>query len=72
MKKVSESLATIRDAAGGARVLVLVIPSWWNLVEADRLALLTKVKLDPADYRNGLAQQRTAFSIHVGGRNFRK
>ena len=64
MKKVSESLTAIRDAAGGARVLVLVIPSWWNLVEADRLALLTKVKLDPADYRNGLAQQRMLSVCH--------
>jgi hypothetical protein len=58
MTKVGESLGAIRDAAGDARVLVLVIPSWWHLVEEERLALLRKVKLDPADYRNGLAQQR--------------
>jgi hypothetical protein len=58
MEKVSESLGALRDAARGARVLVLVLPSWWHLVEADRVALLQKVKLDPADYRTGLAQQR--------------
>src|SRR5262245_56187986 len=64
MKKVSESLSAIRDAAGNARVLVLVIPSWWHLVEADRLALLAKVKLDPADYRVGLTQQRMLSVCH--------
>ncbi|HEX5010583.1 MAG TPA: hypothetical protein VFY71_09285 [Planctomycetota bacterium] len=64
MKKVSESLSAIRDAAGRAPVLVLVLPSWWHLVEADRLALLQKVQLDPADYRAGLTQQRMLSVCH--------
>jgi GDSL-like Lipase/Acylhydrolase family len=58
LARVGESLGAIRDAAGDARVLVLVIPTWWHLVEADRLELLRKVKLEPADYRTGLAQFR--------------
>src|SRR5262245_31183211 len=64
MAKVGESLAAIRAAAGDARVLVLVLPTWWHLVEDDRLALLRKVKLDPAEYRNGLAQQRMLSVCH--------
>src|SRR5262245_10381601 len=64
MQKVSESLGAIREAAGRAPVLVLVLPSWWHLVDADRLALLQKVQLKPEDYRLGLTQQRMLSVCH--------
>ncbi|HEX5010582.1 MAG TPA: SGNH/GDSL hydrolase family protein [Planctomycetota bacterium] len=58
LDKVRESLSAMRATAGRAPVLVVLMPSWWHVSEPDRMALLKKVRLDPAEYRLGLTQQR--------------
>ncbi|HZL99855.1 MAG TPA: GDSL-type esterase/lipase family protein, partial [Planctomycetota bacterium] len=55
LARTADSLRAIVAEAGAARVLVVVLPSWWHVVNGDRLAVMQEVGLDPAEYRAGLA-----------------
>ncbi len=54
----ADALAAIRAAAGRARVLVVLMPSWWHVQPQDRLKYLQEVGLDPSEFQLGLCQQR--------------
>ncbi|MHC5212781.1 MAG: SGNH/GDSL hydrolase family protein [Planctomycetota bacterium] len=60
LDRVADSLRAMQQRAGDVPVLVLIVPSWFHLEEADRVAELQRMELDPADFRRGLAQQRLA------------
>lgn len=58
LARTEASLRSIQATAGSAQVLVVILPSWWHLNEAERLEYMTSVGLDPAEYRLGLTQHR--------------
>lgn len=58
LAKLEQSLSQIRETAGDAKVLVVIMPGSWHLDDDERLAHLQRVGLDPKDYRLGLTQER--------------
>jgi len=54
------ALAEAREAAAGAPVAVLVLPTRWHLDDAAHAEGLRGLNLDPVSFRRGLIQQRLA------------
>ena len=58
LARMAATLTEIRAHAGRARVLLLVLPTWYHLVPEQRRILFRKMGLDASGYEAGLAQRR--------------
>jgi len=58
LDRVATSLRAMRERAGDVPVLVLILPSWYHLDEADRVGELQRMELEPDGFRRGLIQER--------------
>ncbi len=60
LDRIETSIREMQASCPRATFLFIVSPTWWHVIDEDRVATMIKVGLDPDQYRVGLTQARLA------------